>query len=241
MGEGMDKLEEFRPEGLASRILGMGDVVGLVKDFEQVVDSEKAEIDAKRMLKGQFTMVDFMEQMQTLKKMGSLSDLMEKLPFFQDGIPEEVKNVDDGEITKMESIIQSMTKKERVDVSLFDKQPGRIDRVSKGCGRDKKEVVGLIDRFKQARDMMGALGKQAGLMSKIPGMKQLAMANKMKNAMGGGGFPGMPGMPGMEGISDDMLQAAGGGARKVKNADQKNKDKRKRKQAKKARKKGRKK
>ena len=97
MGEQLDKLEEFRPEGLASRILGMGDIVGLVKDFEQVVDAEKAEEDAIRMLKGKFDMQDFLEQIRLIQKMGSLKDLFEKLPFFGGALPEGV-NLDDREL-----------------------------------------------------------------------------------------------------------------------------------------------
>ncbi len=249
MGETLDKLEEFRPEGLASRILGMGDVVGLVKDFEDVLDADKAEQDAKRMLRGQFTMLDFMEQIKAIKKMGSLGDLMEKLPFFQDGMPDGM-NVDDREIIKIESMIQSMTKKERINVALFDKQPTRIERVAKGCGRQVKDVKDLIVRFKGVRDMMGNIGQQAGMMSKIPGMKQMAMARKLKGAMGGGGMPGMPALPGMPagmgGLGDEMLQAAiadsagAGGGRKTKSAGSKAKAKAKRKLSKKSRKKGRK-
>jgi signal recognition particle subunit SRP54 len=248
MGESLDKLEEFRPEGLASRILGMGDVVGLVKDFEEVMDVEKAEQDAQRMLRGQFTMNDFLEQLRAIKKMGSLGDLMDKLPFFQDGLPEGM-NVDDREIVKIEAVIQSMTKKERQDVALFDKQPGRVERVAKGSGRDVKDVKELVTRFKGVRDMMGNIGAQAGLLSKIPGMKQMAMARKLKSAMGGGNMPGMPGMPGMPndlmgGLSQEMLQAAVadqgvGGERKVQSVTKKRKAKAKRKQAKKSRKKGR--
>ena len=108
MGESLDKLEEFRPEGLASRILGMGDIVGLVKDFEQVVDAEKAEEDALRMLKGKFDMQDFLEQIRLIQKMGSLKDLFEKLPFFGGGLPEGV-NLDDRELVKIEAMISSMT------------------------------------------------------------------------------------------------------------------------------------
>jgi signal recognition particle subunit SRP54 len=245
MGESLDKLEEFRPEGLASRILGMGDVVGLVKDFEEVMDVEKAEKDAQRMLRGQFTMNDFLEQLRAIKKMGSLGDLMEKLPFFQDGMPDGM-NVDDREIVKIESVIQSMTTKERRDVSLFDKHPGRIERVAKGSGREIKDVKELVTRFKGVRDMMGNIGSQAGLLSKIPGMKQMAMARKLKSAMGGGNVPGMPGMPNdlMGGLSQEMLQAAvadqgAGGERKVQSVANRRKAKAKRKQAKKSRKKGR--
>ena len=247
LGETLDKLEEFRPDGLASRILGMGDVVGLVKDFEEVMDAEKAEKDAKRMLRGQFSMMDFLEQIRAIKKIGSLGDLVEKLPFFQDGMPEGM-NVDDRELLKVEAVIQSMTKKERLDVSLFDKQPTRIERVAKGSGRSVKDVKDLISRFNMMRDMMGNIGQQAGLLSRIPGMRQMAMARKMKGPLGSGGMPGMPSVPGMPGmpseLGQEMLQAAVadqsvGGSRKARSASVKKKAKAKRKQAKKSRKKAR--
>ena len=88
MGESSDRLEEFRPDGMASRILGRGDVVGLVQQFEEVVDEEKAEQDAMRMLKGKFDMNDFLEQIGVLKKMGPLKDMMDKIPGIADAIPE---------------------------------------------------------------------------------------------------------------------------------------------------------
>ena len=87
IGETLDKLEEFRPDGMASRILGMGDVVGLMKDFEQVVDEKKAEEDAERMLEGHFTLDDFLEQIRMIQKMGSLKDLVEKMPGFGGDCP----------------------------------------------------------------------------------------------------------------------------------------------------------
>jgi signal recognition particle subunit SRP54 len=250
MGETLDKLEEFRPEGLASRILGMGDVIGLVKDFEEVVDSEQAEKDARRMLRGQFTMIDFLEQIRAIKKMGSLGDLLEKLPFFADGMPDGL-NVDDRELVKIESIIQSMTKRERLDVALLQKQPTRIERVARGAGREVKDVKSLLERFTQVRDLMGNIGAQAGLLSKIPGMKQLAMARKLKGALAGGGqampgIPGLPGIPGgaMGGLTGEMLQAAvadrmAAGGRRAPSASKKAKARSKSRQAKKARKKGR--
>ena len=89
MGEGLDKLEEFRPEGLACRILGFGDIVGLMKDFEQVVDEEKAEEDAQKILSGDFTLDDFVEQIRLVRKMGPLGDLLEKFPLFGE-LPEGV-------------------------------------------------------------------------------------------------------------------------------------------------------
>ena len=104
MGEGLDKLEEFRPEGLASRILGMGDIVGLMSDFEKVIDEEKAEKDAEKLLSGKFGLDDFMEQIKTLKKMGSLRDVMEKLPFFSDMQADGAK-FDEKELGRIEAAL----------------------------------------------------------------------------------------------------------------------------------------
>jgi signal recognition particle subunit SRP54 len=225
MGESLDKLEEFRPEGLASRILGMGDIVGLVKDFEQVVDAEKAEEDALRMLKGKFDMQDFLEQIRLIQKMGSLKDLFEKLPFFNGGLPEGV-NLDDRELTKIEAMISSMTREERTNPQVFvattwedfmstagksakrrraDFDPGRVKRVSKGSGRTEQEVKELLQKFAQMRQMMVQLGASTGLMGKIPGFKQFSQMKKLANMdinalMGAGG--GMP--AGFEGAGGGM-------------------------------------
>src|SRR5213075_408087 len=103
MGEALDRLEEFRPEGLASRILGFGDIVGLMKDFEQVVDEEKAEEDAEKLLSGKFSLRDFVEQIKLVKKMGSVNDLLEKFPLFGE-LPEGV-SFDDKELHRVEAII----------------------------------------------------------------------------------------------------------------------------------------
>jgi signal recognition particle subunit SRP54 len=225
MGESLDKLEEFRPEGLASRILGMGDIVGLVKDFEQVVDAEKAEEDALRMLKGKFDMQDFLEQIRLIQKMGSLKDLFEKLPFFGGGLPEGV-NLDDRELTKIEAMISSMTREERTNPQVFvattwedfmgtsgrqakrrraDFNPGRVKRVSKGSGRSEQEVKELLQKFAQMRQMMVQLGASTGLMGKIPGFKQFSQMKKLANMdinalmAAGGGMPDLAaaGLPNM--------------------------------------------
>jgi len=199
MGESMDKLEEFRPDGLASRILGMGDIVGLVKDFEQVVDSEKAEEDAVRMLKGKFDMQDFLEQIRMIQKMGSLKDLFEKLPFFPGGLPDGV-NLDDRELTKIEAMINSMTREERTNPTVFvttsweevassagkkgkrrraDYEPSRVRRIAKGPGREEDEVKELLQKFGAMRQMMVQLGASTGLMGKIPGLKQFGQMKKL--------------------------------------------------------------
>jgi signal recognition particle subunit SRP54 len=195
MGETLDALEEFRPQGLASRILGMGDVVGLVKDFEDVVDQEKAEDDAMRMLQGKFTLEDFLEQLKTIKKMGSVQSLLEKLPGMSDMMPEG-QQVDDKEFHKLEAMVLSMTKQERQRPDLVEKEKSRRRRIAKGSGRDEKEVADLIQRFNMMKQMMQMIGFQPSLLGRIPGFKGMAnMANMAKAAggmpgMGGGGGPG---------------------------------------------------
>jgi len=172
-GEALDRLEEFRPEGLASRILGMGDIVGLVKDFEEVVDEQEAEADAERLLKGNFGLDDLLKQLRTIQKMGPLRDVFAKLPMFG-SIADQV---DEKELRRVEALIQSMTPRERAKPDIIDKS--RITRIAKGSGRRSKDVKDLLGRFGQMRTMMAEMGKGGGLLGKIPGMGQLAGAGGM--------------------------------------------------------------
>ncbi len=192
MGEDLDRLEEFRPEGLASRILGMGDIVGLMKDFDRVSDGDR-EAEAMKMLKGQFNFRDFYDQLSSIQKMGSLKEVMAKLPM-QGMIPKDV-NLDDRELTKVKAMIDSMTEKERIDPNCLN--DSRIKRVARGSGRQPKEVSDLIKRFKQMRQMMGMFGQGMGLLGKIPGGKALGQLNQLRNmakqAGLGGGIPGFGG------------------------------------------------
>lgn len=230
VGESLDKLEEFRPDGMASRILGMGDIVGLVKDFEEVVDAEKAEEDAVRMLKGKFDMQDFLEQIRMIQKMGSLKDLMGKLPFFPDGLPDEA-NLDDRELVKIESMINSMTMQERRNPSVFvktsweeitsnagkkakrrraDYDPSRVRRIAAGSGRSEADVKELLHKFAMMRQMMVQLGASTGLMGKIPGLKQFRQMKRLSGldlgALMGGGPGGAPAaaMSGLPGAMPQM-------------------------------------
>jgi signal recognition particle subunit SRP54 len=195
VSEALTGLEEFRADGMASRILGFGDVVGLMKDFEEVIDKEEANEAAMKMLQGEFTFDDFLEQVRSIQKMGPLKDLVDKMPFFPGGIPEGV-NIDDKELVRIQAMIQSMTKDERRDAYLLIREPGRVKRVSKGSGQPEVGVQELVQKFLFMRQMMSGLSGNLGMLGKIPGVKQLAMAKQMKKAMAGGGFPGM-GMPGM--------------------------------------------
>src|SRR5690349_760019 len=205
----------------------MGDIVCLVKDFKQVVDTEKAEEDALRMLKGKFDMQDFLEQIRLIQKMGSLKDLFEKLPFFGGQLPEGV-NLDDRELVKIEAMINSMTKSERTDPQVFvttsweeftstagrqakrrraDFDQKRVMRVSRGSGRSEGDVKELLQKFAQMRQMMVQLGASTGLMGKIPGFKQFSQMKKLANMdinalMGAGG--GMPDMGALAGAAGGM-------------------------------------
>jgi signal recognition particle subunit SRP54 len=224
-GETVDRLEEFRPEGLASRILGMGDIVGLVKDFEEVVDEKEAEADAERILKGSFGLDDLLKQMRMIQKLGPLKEVFSKMPMFG----QVADQVDEGELKKVESMIQSMTGAEKSNPKLIDKS--RATRIAKGCGRQAKDIEGLVDRFMQMRQMMGSLGKQGGLLSGLGG--------------GGGGMGGglggmMGGMPSGAGFDPSMMMGGGGRSATKKRQDPKAR-KNKRKQAQKSRKKKRKK
>jgi signal recognition particle subunit SRP54 len=186
VGEKLDDLEKFRPEGLANRILGYGDVMGLMDRFERSLseeEAEKAEKNAKRMLSGEFDFNDFYDQLAQISKMGSMGELMEMMPFGAD-MPDDAQ-VSDEELGQIRAIIQSMTEKEKSDPDLLTKQPSRIRRISMGSGTKQKKVRQVIDQFNTMRRMMdqfGSMGGGAGgLLDKIPGMDKLNQLRQMKN------------------------------------------------------------
>jgi signal recognition particle subunit SRP54 len=199
VGETLDKFEEFRPEGMASRVLGMGDVVGLMKDFQEVVDEKEAAEKAMKMLEGQFSLDDFLEQIRMIQKMGSLKDLIAKMPGMGDMMPPGV-NVDDNELVRIEAIIQSFTRFERKDPYALIREPTRVARISKGSGQPEQQVSELVQKFLFMKQMMEGLGANMGMMGRIPGMKNIAMAKQMRKQMQSGGMPGMGGMPGFPGM-----------------------------------------
>ena len=227
MGEDLARLEEFRPEGLASRILGMGDVVGLMEDFERVHTGDK-EAEMMKMLDGQFTFKDFYQQLSMIQQMGSLKDVMAKLPM-QGMIPKDAK-LDDRELVKIKAIIDSMTEQERINPGVFNE--GRVRRIAKGSGTKTKDIQDLLKKFKGMRQMMGMMGKGlGGMLGKIPGMGGLGQMNQLRKAaqsmMGGGAMPAGMG---------DMF---GGGAAAAAKVIDRDKQKKLRKAVKDARKKNR--
>ena len=185
-GESLDRLEAFRPEGLASRILGMGDVVGLVKDFEEVVDEKEAEQDAERLLRGKFGLDDLLKQLRTIQKMGPLREVFAKLPMFGS----LAEQVDERELGRVEALIQSMTPTERARPEIIDKS--RMSRIARGSGRRSKDVRELLGRFTQMRQMMSQLGS-GGMLGKIPGFGRMAGAAGLDPTALLGGGAGKPG------------------------------------------------
>jgi signal recognition particle subunit SRP54 len=152
VGEKLDKLEEFHPDRMASRILGMGDVVSLVEKAQEHFDAEEAEKLQNKMAKGKFGFDDFLKQMQAIKKMGGMASLLKMMPGMG-----QLKDMDfDGaEMKRMEAMVYSMTHAERKDPDAIDLSRRR--RIATGSGVQVQEVAGLVKTFKRSRDMMKAV------------------------------------------------------------------------------------
>ena len=171
-GEKLDAFEQFHPDRMASRILGMGDMLTLIEKAEKVFEKEKAEETAAKMFEGDFTLEDFLEQLQQLKKMGSLQGVMGMMP----GMPKELKNaqIPDDQVKRTEAIIYSMTPQERANPELIN--GSRRVRISKGSGTTVADVNRLVKQFSEMKKMMkqmggkGMLGGKRGKGSKGDGI-----------------------------------------------------------------------
>ena len=166
MGEKLSDLEQFHPDRMASRILGMGDVLSLIEKAEQSIDQDKAKEMEQRLKKAQFTFDDYLEYMAQIRNMGGLSSLLKMIPGVGGQIKEDMLP-DDKHLGKIEAIIYSMTKEERGNPDLMN--PSRKKRIAKGAGVDISEVNKLVKQFEQARKMMktmpgmmGGKGKRKG-------------------------------------------------------------------------------
>ena len=181
VGEKLDKLEEFHPERMAGRILGMGDVVTLVEKAQEHFEAEEAEKLQKKMAKGSFGFDDFLKQMQAVKKMGGVKDMLKMMPGM--GAQLADMDIDDGEIRRMEAIVYSMTQAERRGPDIID--ASRRRRVAAGAGVQLHDVSGLVKTFKRSRDMMKAMsgGKLGGLKSLFSGGLNM---DTLSAAMAGG-------------------------------------------------------
>ncbi len=169
-GEKLTDFDVFHPDRMASRILDMGDVMTLIEQAEKTFDQEQALKAANKLTGqgGEFTLDDFLEQMQQVRKLGSMSKIMGMLPGMGQ-FRDQLENFDEREIDRIQAIIQSMTPAERANPKIID--GSRRARIAKGSGRQVSDVNSLVDRFFEARKMMMSFAK-------------------------GGGMPGLPGMPG---------------------------------------------
>ncbi len=170
-GEKLTDFDLFHPDRMASRILDMGDLLTLIEQAEKTFDADKAAAAAAKLEGGDFTLDDFLEQMQQVRKMGSLSKMLGMLPGMGQ-FRDQLENFDEREIDRIQAIIQSMTPAERAEPKIID--GSRRARIARGSGRQVSDVNQLVDRFFEARKMMQQMAR-------------------------GGGMPGMPGMPGIPG------------------------------------------
>ena len=154
MGEKLSDLEQFHPDRMASRILGMGDVLSLIEKAEQSIDQDKAKEMEQRLKKAQFTFDDYLEYMSQIKNMGGLSSLLSMMPGVGGKINDDMLP-DEKQLGKIEAIIYSMTKEERSNPDVIN--PSRKQRIAKGAGVDISQVNKLVKQFEQARKMMKSM------------------------------------------------------------------------------------
>ncbi len=172
VGEKLDEFEPFHPERMASRILGMGDVVSLVEKAAETVDLDDAKRMEEKMRKGQFTLEDFLEQLRQMKKLGSLESIVGMLPGGAEALKQTDISKQEKEFKRMEAMICGMTPKERQNPAILNAK--RRVRIAKGCGVSVTELNTMLNKFGQMQQMMKKMGKFQKMMARM-----------------GGGLPGM--------------------------------------------------
>ena len=175
VGEKLDELDEFHPDRMASRILGMGDMLSLIERVENEIDEKKAEETAKRLQENKFDMNDLLDQFQSIKKMGSLKSVLSMIP----GMERQLKDtdIDDRQLLRVEAIIYSMTKKERAKPDIIN--ASRKRRIAAGCGMSVEEVNKLLRQYEQMKKMFKQMSGKNG---------KRRMPKGMMNMPGGFGF-----------------------------------------------------
>ena len=189
MGEKPDSLEAFVPDRMAKRILGMGDVVGIIEKAQELADAEQIEA-AERMLRDGFSMNDLLDQMNQIKKMGGMKKLLGMLPGGQRALNQMGGNLDEGIFAKNEAMIMSMTKAERLKPSIINGQ--RRARIARGAGVSPSDVNALMKQWGEMNKMMGRMKSMANQMQ--AGSKKGKKGKKGKKSLGRMGVPGMGGM-----------------------------------------------
>jgi len=224
-GEKLADFDLFHPDRMADRILGMGDVLSLIEQAERTMDHDTVTKSAARLMEGRFTLEDFLEQLQQVRKMGSLGGIMKLLPGMSKEMRQAADQIDDGEISRVEAIVRSMTAAEREEPSLID--GSRRVRIARGSGTTTQDVNQLLKQFKEMQKMMkgvaggGALTPPQGTMSKLGALRGAKKNMAALQSMGAdgdvdpglaelfGGGPALPSAP-----APDPVLAARAGAPK---------------------------
>ena len=169
MGEKLSDLEQFYPDRMASRILGMGDVMSLIEKAQANIDEEKARDMEQKLKKAQFGFDDYLESMSQVKKMGGISSILSMMPGMGTKMPDIESAIDEKKMGRIEAIILSMTPQERSNPDVLN--PSRKKRIAKGAGVDISEVNRLVKQFEQMRKMMkqlpGMMGGKGGKRGKF--------------------------------------------------------------------------
>ena len=215
-GEKWDALEDFHPERIANRILGMGDIVSLVEKAAQTIDAEKAQKIAQKMKKGEFDLEDLAEQIKQMQKIGGMSGVLAMLPGIgklRNQIAEA--NLDDKILKRQHAIILSMTPQERRNPKIIDGKRKR--RIAAGSGTKVEEVNRLLKMHRQMADMMKAMGKNKGLLARMFGGGGLPqptpeMVEQLQRGELPKGLPGLPsgGLPRLPGLGGGLPGLGGG-------------------------------
>ncbi|MEK7710815.1 MAG: signal recognition particle protein [Planctomycetota bacterium] len=178
VGEKMEAIEEFHPDRVAGRILGMGDILTLVEQANRQYDQGEAEKLEAKMATGKFTLDDFMLQLRKMRQMGSMKDLVKKIPGMGEMVGDQ--EIDEGEIVRFEAVIQSMTPRERENPRVID--TSRRRRIARGSGTDPAEVSQLVKMFEPMRQMMKMMSGQSF-------MQRIRMGTQFSKMMAGGAMP----------------------------------------------------
>ena len=200
-GEKLEDFDVFHPDRMANRILGMGDVLTLIEQAEQVMDAKKAEDSAARLASGELTLEDFLDQMMMIRKMGPLGNILKMLPGGSQ-MSQMADMVDEKQLDRIQAIIRGMTPQERQDPKILN--ASRRKRIANGSGVKVAEVNQLVERFFEAKKMMGKMAGQFGMGGRSATKKQKNHRKGKKGKKGKNknmnrrpqGMPGMPGMPG---------------------------------------------
>ncbi|HXQ19308.1 MAG TPA: signal recognition particle protein [Acidimicrobiales bacterium] len=203
-GEKLGDFDLFHPDRMADRILGMGDVLSLIEQAERTMDEEVVARSASRLLSGRFTLEDLVEQLQQVKKLGSLGGIMKLLPGMSKDVRAAADQIDDREVNRVEAIVRSMTPAERVEPAIID--GSRRLRIARGSGTSTQDVNQLLKQFKEMQKLMrGAGGPGApGGMGRLSGL----LGGRLGGP--GGGLPAL-GDPGAGGELSELLRGVGSG------------------------------